>query len=106
MVAYEVLDGVQASQLVDEVGELYAEVFAEPPYLEGPQDVARFMEHFTDEMTRPGSSLVRAADGSVLVGVVRVDHGGRGVVQSAQGRAATGGPRRAAFRGDGVDGAF
>ena len=72
-------------------------MFAEPPYLEGPQDVARFMEHFTDEMTRPGSSLVRAADGSVLVGVVRVDHGGRGVVQSAQGRAATGGPRRAAF---------
>jgi hypothetical protein len=30
------------------VGELYAEVFAEPPYLEGPQDVARFVEHFDE----------------------------------------------------------
>jgi GNAT superfamily N-acetyltransferase len=69
MVAYEVLDGVQALQLVAEVGELYAEVFAEPPYLEGPQDVARFVEHFTGDLTRPGFGLVRAADGSVLVGV-------------------------------------
>ena len=69
IVAYEVLNGAQASQLVGEVRDLYAEVLAEPPYLEGPQDVVRFVEHFAEEMTRPGFSLIRAADGLVLMGI-------------------------------------
>ncbi len=49
--------------------DLYAEVFAEPPYLEGPEHVARFGKLLIDEMDRPGFAMTRAIDHGELVGM-------------------------------------
>ncbi|MGW4844331.1 GNAT family N-acetyltransferase [Nocardia brasiliensis] len=49
--------------------DLYAEVFAEPPYFEGPEHVARFGKLLIDEMDRPGFAMTRAVDHGELVGM-------------------------------------
>ncbi|MEU8898890.1 GNAT family N-acetyltransferase [Nocardia sp. NPDC048505] len=49
--------------------DLYAEVFASPPYYEGPEDVLRFRKLLTAELEQPGFALVRAIEGSELVGM-------------------------------------
>ena len=67
---YDVLDGPHALAVIEQLCDLYAEVYAEPPYNEGPQHVATFADHFTDEVTRPGFSLVTATDHDVLAGAV------------------------------------
>nr|WP_281492864.1 GNAT family N-acetyltransferase [Micromonospora sp. MH33] len=40
---------------------------AEPPYLEGPEQTAMFRERLPEEATRPGFSLIVAAEGGHLV---------------------------------------
>ena len=47
---------------------LYAVVYAEPPYSEGPEQVERFRTRLQDEAERAGFSLITADDGSQLVG--------------------------------------
>ncbi|WP_435207340.1 GNAT family N-acetyltransferase [Micromonospora sp. bgisy143] len=47
---------------------LYAVVYAEPPYAEGPEQVAGFASCLPDESRRPGFTLVAAADTGDLVG--------------------------------------
>lgn len=58
-----------AAEHTDALVELYADVFAEPPYREGPDQVARFRKMLTEEMDRPGFALTRAVDGGTLVGM-------------------------------------
>jgi len=48
--------------------DLYREVYAEPPYLEGDEHVADYVERFADESSRPGFALVVAEIGTELVG--------------------------------------
>lgn len=66
----DLLDAEGARSLAPAVRDLYAEVYAEPPYCEGPAHVARFVEHYAEELGRAGFSLARAQHGDRLVGVV------------------------------------
>ncbi|MDP9799327.1 GNAT superfamily N-acetyltransferase [Catenuloplanes nepalensis] len=68
-VSYDRLDGPAAAALAGQLAEVYAEVYAEPPYLEGPEHLARFREHFAEEVTRPGFALIRAVSDAHLAGV-------------------------------------
>ncbi|MET8279172.1 hypothetical protein [Micromonospora sp. NPDC005174] len=47
---------------------LYAVVYAEPPYAEGPDQVAAFAAALPAEPRRPGFALVVAHDAGDLVG--------------------------------------
>lgn len=67
---YDVLNGSQAAGRTDAMRDLYAEVYAEPPYCEGEEQVNRFVEHFTAEVDRPGFSLAEAIDDHFMVGAV------------------------------------
>ena len=58
-----------AEQFLDELVDLYAEVFAEPPYNEGPDHVRRFRGWLTGEFDTPGFTLIRATVGDTLIGM-------------------------------------
>ncbi|WP_412537954.1 GNAT family N-acetyltransferase [Longispora sp. K20-0274] len=62
------LDGPAAVELADDLAELYAVVYAEAPYHEGPDDVARFRAAYPGQTTEPGFALVAALRGDTLVG--------------------------------------
>ncbi len=54
-------ESADAEALLDELVPLYAEVYAEPPYLEGAEDVAEFTDTFpTRGPTQSGFRLVTA----------------------------------------------
>jgi GNAT superfamily N-acetyltransferase len=55
--------------LFPQLAELYAAVYAEPPYREGPDDVAAFAARLPEEVQRPGFALVGAFAGDRLGGV-------------------------------------
>jgi ribosomal protein S18 acetylase RimI-like enzyme len=57
-------DGDSALEQLDLVRELYAEVYAEPPYREGPEDVAAFADDWRRRVGQPGFRLVVAHVGS------------------------------------------
>ncbi|WP_378730505.1 GNAT family N-acetyltransferase [Nocardia brasiliensis] len=64
------LDGTgTAVTHIDALIDLYAEVFAEPPYYEGPEQVSCFRGLLLDEMDRPGFAVVRAVHHGTLVGM-------------------------------------
>lgn len=67
-VNYELLDGEQARLLVPHLVGLYALVYAEPPYEEGPEQVKRFAETLPDELDRDGFALTAATIGDRLAG--------------------------------------
>lgn len=48
--------------------DLYAVVYAEPPYEEGPEQVERFRASLPDETARAGFTLITAEDDGPLVG--------------------------------------
>lgn len=54
--------------LLPDLAGLYAVVYAEPPYEEGPEQVARFREHLAGDAARDGFTLVVARDGATIVG--------------------------------------
>lgn len=61
--------GDTAAPLFDALADLYAVVYAEPPYEEGPEQVARFRDNLPDEATRVGFTLIAAHDdGRALIG--------------------------------------
>ncbi len=63
-------DPDQARALLEpELLKLYAEVYAEPPYSEGPGEVARFVDWFDRYTRQPGFRLVIAWSGGVPVGM-------------------------------------
>lgn len=63
-----VTDTVAAGRELDDLAPVYEAVFAEPPYLEGPRDVAEFLERYQREHKTPGFRLVLARDGVRLAG--------------------------------------
>ncbi|WTX10372.1 GNAT family N-acetyltransferase [Streptomyces canus] len=67
-VGYERFEGAEASRQLDEFLQAYEEVYKEPPYCEGPSDVAEFIEHYEVQTRRPGMRLVLARDGEEVIG--------------------------------------
>jgi hypothetical protein len=65
---FRLLSPHEAAALAEPMRDLYAEIYAEPPYCEGPEYVARFAEHYVEELDLPGFSLASATDGDLLVG--------------------------------------
>ncbi|GLX41124.1 N-acetyltransferase [Streptomyces roseochromogenus] len=62
-------DTTAAAGALDDLAALYETVFAEPPYLEGPRDVADFLDRYQREHRTPGFRLVKAHDdGGALAG--------------------------------------
>lgn len=68
MPAYALHAGLTANPLFDRIADLYATVYAEPPYEEGPEQVARFRGSLPGEAARPGFTMVAAQDSGHLVG--------------------------------------
>jgi len=58
----------EAIRLIDRIASVYGEVYQEPPYLEGPDDVAAFVEDWPRRVTQPGFRLVTAAADDEIVG--------------------------------------
>lgn len=67
-VAYATLIGAEASAHVGALTHLYAEVYAEPPYSEGPEHVAQFERWIGSEVDNDGFKLVLALVGDDLAG--------------------------------------
>jgi ribosomal protein S18 acetylase RimI-like enzyme len=55
-------EGQDAAEQLDAILPVYEEVYAEPPYLEGPRDVAEFLERFARQTQRPGFRMAVARD--------------------------------------------
>jgi ribosomal protein S18 acetylase RimI-like enzyme len=55
-----VYDGSAARDQLDVVSTMYAEVYAEPPYFEGPDDVDWFAKDWPRRVSQPGFRLVLA----------------------------------------------
>jgi ribosomal protein S18 acetylase RimI-like enzyme len=66
--ALRIHDGDQDQGLLQVVQPLYAEVYAEPPYLEGPAEVADFAGGWARRAQQPGFRLVVAFAGDEPVG--------------------------------------
>ncbi|WP_219670412.1 GNAT family N-acetyltransferase [Streptomyces bambusae] len=67
-VRYERFDGQEAAGALDLFLPAYEEVYAEPPYSEGPSDVAQFIEHYLLHVHRTGMRLIVARDGEDVIG--------------------------------------
>ncbi|MGW3644972.1 GNAT family N-acetyltransferase [Streptomyces sp. NPDC000878] len=67
-VTYERYEGAAAGGRLDAFLATYEEVYVEPPYCEGPRDVAEFIERYQVQAQRPGFRLVLARDGVEVVG--------------------------------------
>ena len=61
-------DGSGALAQLDAILSAYEEVYAEPPYLEGPRDIAEFIERFQRQVERPGFRLAIAYEDMEVVG--------------------------------------
>lgn len=59
---YDRYHGTDASRQLDAFIAAYEEVYAEPPYSEGPRDVAQFIGHYQAHVQRSGMRLVLARD--------------------------------------------
>ncbi|MGP3952649.1 GNAT family N-acetyltransferase [Streptomyces sp. 7N604] len=68
-VTYRRWEGPEAGHQLDAFLPAYEEVYVEPPYCEGPRDVAEFIERFQQQAaTRPGFRVVLASDGGEVIG--------------------------------------
>ncbi|GAA2112060.1 GNAT family N-acetyltransferase [Kitasatospora saccharophila] len=63
-----VTDPDAAAQALDVIAPLYGQVFAEPPYFEGPRDLAGFLKGYEAFRSMPGFRLVLACSGETLAG--------------------------------------
>ncbi|EFL22443.1 putative acetyltransferase [Streptomyces himastatinicus ATCC 53653] len=67
-VTYEVWTGSEAESHLDTFLPAHKEVFAEPPYCEGPKEVADFIDLFHIQAKRPGFRVAVARDGAEIAG--------------------------------------
>lgn len=68
-VTYERYEGPEAAGRLDAFLPAYEEVYADPPYCEGPRDVAEFIERYAHQVRgRPGFRLVLARRAGEVVG--------------------------------------
>ncbi|MFB6615755.1 GNAT family N-acetyltransferase [Streptomyces sp. NPDC085524] len=58
-----ITDPAHAGFALNDIAPVYEAVFAEPPYLEGPRDLALFLETYQYEHKTPGFRLVLARTG-------------------------------------------
>jgi hypothetical protein len=68
-VTFHQLDGEQALKHLDELRDLYTEVYGEPPYEWGSDHADLFIERFHVQARQPGFALVEARQGTELVGL-------------------------------------
>ncbi len=68
MLAYTTRRADSATRVFPALGNLYALVYAEPPYQEGPEQVDRFRRGLPDEAARLGFTLITAEDDGTLFG--------------------------------------
>lgn len=69
MTSYSHHGNTTAPTLFPAMVHLYATVYAEPPYLEGPDEVNRFRESLPAEVGNAGFSLIAAEEDEQLIGV-------------------------------------
>src|SRR5215469_1635408 len=69
-VVFHQLDGEQALTHLDELRDLYAEVYAEPPYQWGSEHAELFVKRFEVQARQSGFALVEARHDPVLMGVI------------------------------------
>ncbi|WAP59093.1 GNAT family N-acetyltransferase [Streptomyces sp. S465] len=62
-VRFELFEGREASAQLDAFLPAYEEVYAEPPYCEGPRDIKEFIDRYQIQAERPGMRLVLAHSG-------------------------------------------
>lgn len=67
-VTVELTEGAGAAARIDDFLSAYEEVYVEPPYCEGPREVAEFIERFGRQAQRSGFRLAVARDGGEVVG--------------------------------------
>jgi len=67
-VIYDRYDALDADTRLDTFLPAYTEIYQEPPYCEGPDDVAEFVEHYHLQTRRPGMRLILAREGEETVG--------------------------------------
>jgi GNAT superfamily N-acetyltransferase len=67
-VTYVRYDGPEAAARLDAFVSAYEEIYVEPPYREGPKDVAEFIEHYAVQARRPGMRLILAREGNEVIG--------------------------------------
>ncbi|BBA98380.1 putative acetyltransferase [Actinacidiphila reveromycinica] len=65
---YETFEAEEAAGQLDTFLAAYEEVYEEPPYREGPSDVAEFIQHYQVHAKRAGMRLIIARDGDEVVG--------------------------------------
>ncbi|MFJ7906095.1 GNAT family N-acetyltransferase [Kitasatospora sp. NPDC096204] len=63
------LTGERTAALEGQLREVFAEAFAEPPYGDGPDDVARAFRRFRSQARRRGFRAAVAFDGDTVVGM-------------------------------------
>lgn len=63
-----ITDSGQPGKLLDDIAPVYEEVYAEPPYNEGPRDVAHFIDRYHHEQDIRGFRLAVARHGQTLAG--------------------------------------
>jgi ribosomal protein S18 acetylase RimI-like enzyme len=68
-VTFQLLDGERALGHLDELRELYLDVYADPPYEWGTEHADLFAERFKGQANADGFALVEARHGSELVGI-------------------------------------
>ncbi|MET9290926.1 GNAT family N-acetyltransferase [Streptomyces sp. NPDC003077] len=61
-VEFKRYEGREAAHRLDAFLAAYEEIYAEPPYREGPRDVADFIDRYRVQAQRPGMRLVLARD--------------------------------------------
>ena len=67
-IIFQLLDGGQALAHLDELRDLYVDVYAEPPYEWGDEHGDLFVERFKVQAAQDGFALVEARRGAELVG--------------------------------------
>ncbi|WP_108990793.1 GNAT family N-acetyltransferase [Streptomyces coelicoflavus] len=61
-------EGLECAVHLDVVLPMYKEIWAEPPYCEGPKEIAEFLDRFAQEIFLPRARLVVARCGDLPVG--------------------------------------
>ncbi|GHD99377.1 GNAT family N-acetyltransferase [Streptomyces alanosinicus] len=67
-VTFDRYEGPATADHLDGFLAAYEEIYADPPYREGPWDVAEFIDHYQVHVRRPSMRLVVARDGEEVVG--------------------------------------
>ncbi|MDF3147277.1 MULTISPECIES: GNAT family N-acetyltransferase [unclassified Streptomyces] len=61
-------EGLECAAQLDVVLPMYKEIWTEPPYCEGPKEIAEFLDRFAQEVFLPRARLVVARCGDLPVG--------------------------------------